>query len=300
MYNSVSDEGWRFAFLKAAFTFGRATKQFEALAVIFDTLEDRLNQQFNKKTTAAQRRELLQLSSEIAREGKTDNAVAVHLKYLKSFDGEDASKIPASAIEHAKAVVGDALLNPSVFQFDHLVSSNVVKALSNGATKPFFELLQIFASQNYDAYVKFVAANKSVIESLGAEADAALSRKIRLLTVVSIASAAAANGSAIIGADGVAVSTSVSAPYSSFASALQVSEEDVEAWVIDAVTAEILDAKLDQLHNSVQISYAMQRTFDMSNWKQLGEKLTAWKENIRGMLKVIHNARDQTLADVVQ
>lgn len=301
LYNSVADEGWRLAVLKTSLTFGRATKQWDALAAIFDTLEDRLNQHFVKKTSAPQRREILQLASEVAREGKTENAIAVHLKYLKSFDGEDIATVPASALEHAKAVVADALLGGSVFQFDHLVSSNVVKALANSSsTKPLFDLLHIFAGQNFDAFSKFVSANKSVVESIGTGAEDALSRKIRLLTVVSVASSALANSSAVIGADGVAVSTAVSAPYSAFATALQVSEDDVESWVIDAVTAEILEAKLDQLHNVVQVSYAMQRTFDVSNWKQLGEKLATWKENVRGMLKVIHQAREQTLAELVQ
>lgn len=300
LYNSLGDESWRFAFLKASLNFARTTKQSDAASVIFDTIDERLNTQFNQKTSVAQRREILQLASEIAREGKIENAVAVHVKYLKSFDGEDASKIPSAALEHAKSIVGEALVDPVVFNFDHLVSSTVVKSLANGAHKAIFELLQIFAGQNYDAYAKFVASNKSVVESLGSGAEEALSRKIRLLTVVSVAASAVANSTAVIGADGLVVSTVATAPYSAFASALQVSEDDVEGWVIDAVTAEILDAKLDQLHNVVQIAYAMQRTFDMSNWKQLGEKLATWKENIRGMLKVIHNARDTTLAEIVQ
>jgi hypothetical protein len=47
-------------------------------------------------------------------------------------------------------------------------------------------------------------------------------------------------------------------------------------------------------------SYALQRSFGKEQWKQLSEKLQIWKVNLRGMLKVIENSREQAYVELAQ
>jgi translation initiation factor 3 subunit M len=54
-------------------------------------------------------------------------------------------------------------------------------------------------------------------------------RKLRLLSLASLAS------------------ETNEIPYSSIASTLQIKEEEIESWVILAVSAKLIEAKLDQL-----------------------------------------------------
>jgi hypothetical protein len=70
------------------------------------------------------------------------------------------------------------------------------------------------------------------------------SNKIRVLTVLSVISkAGGANGNV------------TSIPFSTFAAALKVADDEVENWIISAITEELLDARVDELSSSVHVTY---------------------------------------------
>jgi len=82
-------------------------------------------------------------------------------------------------------------------------------------------------------------------------------------------------------------------PYSLVAETLNIPEEDVETWIILAISAGLIEAKMDQLRNIVVISRCTQRVFTIAQWKQLSDRLRVWKDNVRGLLHVVRTQHEK-------
>ena len=81
-------------------------------------------------------------------------------------------------------------------------------------------------------------------------------------------------------------------PYKNVAQALQLpSEDQVESWVIAAVSSGLLAAKMDQLQQKVLVERSIVRKFDMEQWRVLQSELTLWKNNVRGILEAFKQSQ---------
>jgi translation initiation factor 3 subunit M len=74
-------------------------------------------------------------------------------------------------------------------------------------------------------------------------------------------------------------------PYEVVADTLQTSLDNVESWVIAAVSSGLLSAKMDQLQNKVVVERCVVRKFDMEQWKAVQTRLHVWKRNVGGILE---------------
>jgi hypothetical protein len=144
-----------------------------------------------------------------------------------------------------------------------------IQALANNATtKPLHTLLTIFQEGLLEDYLAF---SGPLPEGLTKD-DCA--RHMKILSLCSLA------------ADQEEI------PYTSVARALQLSSEDeVESWVIAAVSSGLLAAKMDQLQRKVLVERSVVRKFDMQQWKALQAELTLWKNNIRGILEAFKQSQ---------
>jgi len=79
--------------------------------------------------------------------------------------------------------------------------------------------------------------------------------------------------------------------YDHIAKSLEISEADVELYVIDATSSGILEARIDQLNQTILIRYAPSRQFDKQQWQSLNEKLDKWKDNISHLLTVLRASK---------
>ena len=81
--------------------------------------------------------------------------------------------------------------------------------------------------------------------------------------------------------------------YTAIASGLQVSDAEVEGWVMEAIAAKLLVAKMNQLTSEVLVSFCIEREFSEKQWGSLQESLADWRDSIRGLLQVVQTARPQ-------
>lgn len=79
-------------------------------------------------------------------------------------------------------------------------------------------------------------------------------------------------------------------PYSAIASTLNVKEEEVEQWVIRAVSSGLMEAKMDQLRKVVLVERCAVRQFGMKEWTSLKVRLDKWKGNVRGVLDALEKS----------
>jgi len=82
-------------------------------------------------------------------------------------------------------------------------------------------------------------------------------------------------------------------PYALIASTLQIDESEVELWIINAMGEEILSGKMDQLKRVLVVLKCLQRVFAKTQWKQLEESLSTWRNNVRSLMNTLHDTKQQ-------
>lgn len=190
-------------------------------------------------------------------------------KWIESFKNEEDA---TAKVDDLAEGITSTLSRADVFQYQSLAQSAAASAVAKKNTD-LIKLLNIFHNGNYQDFVALCKAAPALFSgTLNVDACAT---KIRILTLVSLAY------------------QQTSIPYQTIATALEVSLDDVEAWVLDTIAEGLIEAKLDHLSSSVFVSYALRRDFAKQQWNELNDKLGKWISNIDGMLGVIRDARSQ-------
>lgn len=188
---------------------------------------------------------------------------------------------PASAAEEdsqklAKRVLITALSNPTVTDFTPLTASDAIQGLRK-TDSDLIELLEIFSSDDYASYKEFITEHPLSSLGLPDTASDALSTKIRLLTLASIAAA----------------SPSRSVPYETITSSLQIPEDEVEIWVIDTIRAGLVEGKLSQQKQQFLVQRATYRVFGEKQWAEIQNRLMVWRRSLESVLTVVRTERER-------
>lgn len=210
--------------------------------------------------------------------GDQDLAFKYNLRALETIPPASASETKSHDL--AKKVLLQALSNPTITDFTALTASDAIQALrkSDGT---LFELLEIFSSDDYSSYADFLETNDlSPLGFSDAAADV-LSKKIRLLTLATIA----------------ASSPTRSVSYSNISSALQIPSEDVEVWVIDTIRAGLVEGKLSQLRQEFLVQRATYRVFGEKQWAEIQGRLMVWRRSLESVLQVVRSERERFLRE---
>ncbi|CAG8478162.1 10794_t:CDS:2 [Diversispora eburnea] len=211
--------------------------------------------------TTDQVRELyLTVSDKLKETGEVKRSHDFLLKYLATYTSSD----DVSAIKPVvRRAVVEAIQLPEILNFESLLELSAIQSLKGDE---HFELLKVFLSGNLKEYKTFVETNPGVIEKLGLQNEDNI-RKIRLLTLASLASEHVAH----------------EITYQTIAKALEIEEEEVEMWTIDA--------KINQVRKTILVNRSTYRTFTKEQWQQLSSKLDGWRQSLTDILQVIANAK---------
>ncbi|KAF9295982.1 hypothetical protein BGZ74_010528 [Mortierella antarctica] len=222
----------------------------------------------------AERVLLLNLSDRLKETGFQYQSLEFLLKYLTSFNGSDVS---GQKVNATRAIV-ESISLPEVLNFENLLKVDAVQGLKS---EKAYELLSVFMSGNVQDYRTLVTKYAGLIKELGLDEEETL-RKIRLLSLASL------------GSENLARELS----YQEIAKALEVSEGEVELWVIDVIRAGLVEAKLNQVSKVVVVNRSIYRTFGTAQWQQLSQRLNGWKQSLAEILQVVANAKLTTGAAV--
>ncbi|KJE97495.1 eukaryotic translation initiation factor 3 [Capsaspora owczarzaki ATCC 30864] len=258
----------RFETFKALVSFAGATGHLQAVDLDFDTLADWIGQW---GLTGTQTRALYRLIYDVLTQNKKSIlAHKFHERLLHTYDTADAETL-ATVKESAEKCIKEAIAAPQIFQLDSLLQLAAVKQLEGS---DIHNLLLIFVRDNFQAYEQFYNSHTAFVQSAGLSHEQNLV-KMRILTLVTLAS------------------TSSEVEFSRIAETLSVPQEEVEAWVIEAITAKLIEAKIDQLNGKIVIGRATHRIFGKPQWQQLHDRLSSWQNNLNDILVVIKNAKSQ-------
>ncbi|KAM9957675.1 hypothetical protein ACTFIW_012642 [Dictyostelium discoideum] len=218
-----------------------------------------------------QKRKLYKLISNIFKEKQRMLSHQFLVKYLQTFTKEDSQE----AQEDAVRVCIESISLQELYQSDYLLDLPAVQYLEGStvsANSLTYELMKIFATEQLDSYLQFQQKNPNFLSTIGLSNDDCL-QKIRLLSLATL------------------TSEQSKVPYSLISKMLQIDENEVEMWVINAMEGDLLDAKLDQLNRIVNVNSSTQRVFNKSQWSQLGQRFSVWKSSVKNLLQVIENAK---------
>ncbi len=90
-------------------------------------------------------------------------------------------------------------------------------------------------------------------------------------------------------------SASGNLPYALIRETLQVPAEEVERWVVKAIGAKVLEAKMDQVREVVLITRCLHRVFSTQQWVDLRAKLRAWRDNVASVSATVATTRSGDL-----
>jgi len=141
----------------------------------------------------------------------------------------------------------------------------------NPATKPLHVLLKIIQQGKLTDLQSHLTSNPTLLTKHSLSAQN-LTHNMRLLSLCSLAS------------------EHDEIPYSAIAQTLQISLEEVESWVIAAVSADLLSAKMDQLSQVIMVERCVVRQFGMEEWRRLKTRLDFWKSSVKSVLEGLESA----------
>ncbi|KAF2810005.1 eukaryotic translation initiation factor 3 subunit M [Mytilinidion resinicola] len=200
--------------------------------------------------------------------GEEEHAYQYLVRALRTIPSDELST-PESQQLSLRALKS-ALTHPTHFDFQDLTALDTIQALRN-SHPIYFQLLEIFTADLLDDFNDFKDEHDGWIEEQELDADA-LNRKMRLLTLASIAAS---------------TGQTRSLPYAHIAKALQIPSSDVEMWVIDVIRAGLVEGKLSQLTQTFLIHRSTYRVFGENQWREVASRLDMWRNSLVGVLQVI-------------
>ncbi|KAJ9147508.1 hypothetical protein P3X46_029662 [Hevea brasiliensis] len=208
--------------------------------------------------------------SNVLRESKSSGKDSFKFltKYLATFSGEDAYAM-GEAKEEAVRTIIEFVKAPDIFQCDLLDMPAVGQLEKDAKHALVYQLLNIFLTQRLDAYLEFQAANSTLLKSYGLVHEDCIS-KMRLMSLVDLAS----DGSGRI-------------PYTLIQDTLRINDDEVELWVVKAITAKLINCKMDQMNQVVLVSSCTERVFGQHQWLTLIAKLATWRGDIANVINTI-------------
>ncbi|KAK7316284.1 hypothetical protein VNO77_35209 [Canavalia gladiata] len=222
------------------------------------------------KIGVPEQRELFLTISNILKENRSmsKDAFKFLTNYLATFYGEDAHVLSEAKEEAARAIV-EFVRAPDIFQCDLLDLPAVGQLEKDAKYALLYQLLKIFLTQRLDAYLDYHAANSTLLKSYGLVHEECIA-KMRLMSLVDLSS----YGSGQI-------------PYELIRETLRINDDEVELWVVKAITAKLIDCKMDQMNQVVVVSNHTDRVFGQHQWQELRTKLVTWRGNISNVISTI-------------
>ena len=277
VFNTLPAENeFRFHILLSILRVIRQTSNFETLRPQLKQLDQWLETWESDEDDS---RKLYLAVSDVASDvGESEQAYIYLLRALRTFPSEDVSS--PEARELALRALKSALTHPTHFDFQDLTDLDAIQALRQ--TDPiYFQLLEIFNSDLLDDFNDFKDEHDGWVEESGLDSEA-LNRKMRLLTLASIAATAGQTRSL---------------PYAHISKALQIPAEDVEMWVIDIIRAGLVEGKLSQLNQTFLIHRSTYRVFGENQWREVASRLDMWRNSLEGVLQVIRLEKERFLQE---
>ncbi len=245
--------------LVATLNFAASVGKTESLAAALKGKHEAISQEYGLRG-AALRTFLLALSKLHAKPSR--ESFGLLTAYLQSFAGEDASAVKKDkeAESVAKRAAAELVSCPELFKCDFFA------AIGGLSGSKVHGLMAALVESDVAKMRAFCSGNKAFLSELSLSEEQCMD-KVRLLAL------------ATMGAQNARRSMS----YKDVVSSLDISESDVELWLIKAIGLKLLEGRMDQLHQVFNVQKTAHKTFGGDEWASLERKLGNIHENVAGV-----------------
>ncbi|KAL9096218.1 MAG: hypothetical protein Q9165_001741 [Trypethelium subeluteriae] len=226
-----------------------------------------------------QRKLFLTVTDVASAAGEDETAYQYLIRALRTISSDAVSNAEAASL--SLRALKSALTHQSHFDFQDLTALDSVQALRR-SHPIYFELLEIFSTEGLDEFNDFKDEHDGWLEEQEFDVQA-LNRKMRLLTLTSMAASA---------------SQTRQLPYSEISARLKIPSEEVEMWVIDVIRAGLVEGKLSQLNQMFLIHRSTYRVFGEREWREVASRLDLWRTSLVGVLNVVRQAKEERIREV--
>ena len=193
----------------------------QQVGLVYTDMETLKSQFAGCPPTNEQWQELYKLLHEVLRSCKmSEEASQVMIELLDTYTTENASQ----AREETHKCIVASIADPNTFLLDHLLQLKPVKFLEG---ELIHDLLKIFVSEKLDSYQKFYESHRDFVQGLSLNHEENLT-KMKLLTFMQLAE------------------TKSEITFGEIQKELQMSEAEVEEFLIDVLNTKLVRAKIDQ------------------------------------------------------
>jgi len=203
--------------------------------------------------------------------GKRTEAYSYLKKYHELCKGANADVLDGKDCTTCTLqLLQEALNLPAVIQFDDILAYDTVKAFakSKDASKDLVKVCEVFLSGDVNDLKSFHGKNQKLFETNAICFENAIF-KIQLLTLATMV-----HGKSEVTLEEVSK---------------QLDEDlaTVEKIVVKALSENVIDGRIDQIHQKLLVKSAFQRNFETKEWEFLDTKLNVWISNLENVIKFI-------------
>jgi hypothetical protein len=152
-------------------------------------------------------------------EGDAQGAFNLYFHSLSLVDAKNASKYQ----KEAEKLIANAVKGPEVINFEEVLMIESVQDLKK-SSKELFEFVDLFLKDEVAAFKKNISSMKKVMEAQNISVEQATLKK-QYIDVCSI--------------------QSETISFKNLSKLLDINEDDIEEWVIEAMSNDVIDAKID-------------------------------------------------------
>ncbi|KAH6803046.1 Proteasome component domain protein [Perilla frutescens var. frutescens] len=267
LYNLLENPYSQFFVYMKALNLAVSGKVTEHVVPSFKKMDDFLKE-WNLGTK--DKRDLFLTVANILKDSKSSAKESLDylIKYLDTFSGDDALALAEAKEEAVRAVV-EFVKSPEMFQGDLLDIPAIAQLEKDGNYALVYQLLNIFLTLRLDSYLDFHSSNSNLLDSYGLVHEDCVA-KMRLISLVDLGT-----------------HESGQIPYYLIKETLQIEDDEVEPWVVKAITAKLIDCRIDQINQVVIVNRCSKRVFGHNEWQSLRSKLATWRGNIANIINTI-------------
>jgi hypothetical protein len=208
----------------------------------------------------------------------SSQSLTTMIKFFNTFKG--TASYPKDVEELICTSLIDAIKSP-ISSFGDRVS--LLESLN---TKVFAEplsslatLLRIVCDGSLDDFNAFCKGNDAVFAKHGLSKET-LEHSMRLLALCSLA---ASSPDKVVSFDAVKKVLSCA------------DDAEVESWVIEAISENLLTASIDQVNGNINITHFARRSFGANDWKALQQQLQVLRKNVAICVESINNTKSPVM-----
>lgn len=294
LYNMVTDAPARLAILNKTLAFVRKARLAELVAPLSRHVEENYaSWNLDAAATRTLLHDIFSMLSETSGSSDPNDAAAkrvldLQLKYLATFKAGDA--LDAAGEEVAKAAVVSFVRSSDMMFRCDLLGYAAIQALKGTKSAPVLQLLQtLLTGDGMGAFAAFAKANGALFKSLGLD-EAECAGKMKLLALCALAEKSTESSSSSSSSSGGEVT------YAQVAAALQCGENEVEGWIVRAIGARLVEAKMNQVRGVAVVTRVTHRVFGDAQWRELKANIENWRENMAGVREAVAKSVESSAA----